>query len=209
MKRIFGISEQLSTWQPKLAVGVFVFGASIAIGASATAEPVVLANPLAMRGAIGLEAAVQPVVDMREQRVSATKRSLAAKLKQRERLSDTSQIARPVLANASGDLLSGSESLTGDEVPSGSNERALMGKVNIPYGLGSVTMVSQQLDENGNVEGMNFFSVDRPESAWDIDVDVKDGAKFEFTRKWGAKSNKKPFKSDDKARVALPSNPQQ
>ena len=126
--------------------------------------------------------------------------SLVARLAERERLGATERLVRTEYYASGTDLLSPATSSNRTEATS--SERPLMGTIPVPM-VGRVSVVSQEFDEYGEVEGVNFFSIDRPSSKWDVDVDVDDGAKFEFTRKWGG-SGKQPFKLRDKQKATFP-----
>lgn len=146
----------------------------------------------------------QEPVDLRPWGETGASRSLAEKLRTRERLGDMRSVARPVLlSDGSANLLAGGA--VAEDTHEGGSERPLMGTFNMPYGFGKMSVVSQEVDANGNVEGVNFFTLDRPDSAWDVDVDVNDGAVLELSRKWGAGGGKQPFKASRKGQVALPS----
>src|SRR5262249_25001583 len=71
---------------------------------------------------------------------------------------------------------------------SNSNETRLsFGHFNSP--IGAFSLVSRELDQYGHVRSVDLLTFDDPNSPWDMDVKVNDGAMFEIKRHSGGGSS--------------------
>lgn len=128
---------------------------------------------------------------------------LIDRLKKRETLGNvavlhnSTELARPQYALAEGAGATRALSDGDDRVESP------MVSIDVPMGLGQMNLITQEFDERGRVRDVEFLSLDT-NSKWEMDVDVDDGAVFEFKRAWGGDPAKRPFQNRAKKKTVVP-----
>lgn len=81
--------------------------------------------------------------------------------------------------------------------PPSTTQKPVFGTLGTP--IGKLSVVSEKLDANGHIKGLDFMRLDVP--GWDIGVH---GSALKFSHRWGAKSSDHPFANREKRRVAIP-----
>lgn len=130
-------------------------------------------------------------------------RPLVEQMRERDKRSDPSYWPRPVAPSLNPNLLSpnsGGSGEIGSDARSGL--RKSFGSFEMPFGR--MSFVSREIDEYGRVSDISFLQIDDPNSHWDMEVEVDDGAIFAISRKWGASTGRRPFANKDKKNLTTP-----
>ena len=126
---------------------------------------------------------------------SATQEPLLDVLTEHDRKAGAATWPRP-LESAPGVSLLDSSGPTLAESPA-RTDRPIFGSLGTP--IGRLSVVSEKLDDNGRIKGLDFMRLDVP--GWDIGVQ---GSKFKISHRWGAKGGDRPFANREKHRVSMP-----
>jgi hypothetical protein len=70
-------------------------------------------------------------------------------------------------------------------------DRLNFGHFNSP--IGSFSLLSREVDQYGRVRSVDLFAFDDPNSRWDMNVKIHDGAMLQIKRRWGASSSPGPY----------------
>ena len=65
--------------------------------------------------------------------------------------------------------------------------------------IGNLALISREVDQYGRIRGVDFLTYDNPASHWDMKLNVKHGAMFQVTRRWGFGGGPGLFANHDKS----------
>jgi hypothetical protein len=77
--------------------------------------------------------------------------------------------------------------------------KPMLGTFKVPFTPGRMSLVSEKIDANGRIAGVDFLRVEIPN--WDIGVK---GTGFRISHKWGKTGGERPFANTEKKKVKLP-----
>lgn len=118
-------------------------------------------------------------------------------LKERDRRDRLQGLALPVYAGSGTSLMEGATRF-GSDAPT-TTHKPLLGTVQVPFTSGRLSLVSEKIDANGNIAGLDFLRVEIPN--WDIGVK---GKGFKISHKFGSGSGERPFEIKNKRDMPLP-----
>lgn len=85
-------------------------------------------------------------------------------------------------------------------VPRGDRMNTPVVTERLDYGrIGNLALISREVDQYGRVRGVDFLTYDNPGSRWDMKLNVKHGAMFQLTRRWGFGGGPGLFVNHDKS----------
>jgi hypothetical protein len=164
-----------------LAVTVLAAASMLSSGARADDFVFANSNPTSLR-ILPWTAPVQP-------------KDLLDLLKERDRKDRLDGFVRPVDAMRGPGLLDSDGRLVA-EGPA-TYHRPVFGTFKMPFGTMSV--VSEKIDANGRIAGLDFLRLDSPN--WDIGIK---GSGLKISHRWGTTGGERPFANPDKKKIKLP-----
>lgn len=118
-------------------------------------------------------------------------------LKERDRRDSLQGLAMPAYTGSGPGLFEGA-SRFGSDAPT-TTHKPLLGTFKVPFTPGRMSLVSEKIDANGRISGVDFLRVEIPN--WDIGVK---GTGFKISHKWGKTGGERPFAIKNKRDMPLP-----